>query len=570
MYSSSIPTELTAASNTAGRNLVLANAFRKVLWIALCCAIAAQFVLIFIRPINWDEFYFLSRIYEYRRGALSDTLQTFHVHFFFWLTALPLDEIGQIFVARFVMLALEAFTLAMIFRVARFFASPQAALFATAAYALTSTTMLHGASFRFDPIATFLLMSSLGILTIKRLRGIHIAGAGLLVAAAGVVTIKSVFYLPAVASVTATRLSNDRNRMWRALFSGGAAVFVSFVGLHLVHKALLAKPHFSSAEAFLSHSVSTMLGPGMFLHNLPYLQETLFRNPAQWLAIGTGLAICTARLIRNPSRVEKWALMGLTFPLAATLFYRNAYPYFYVFALAPASVVIAVAADATKWEAGRMIRITALMGLTGLLNLVGASSQNQQSQRTVLRAIHQIFPLPVTYIDKCSMVASFPKVGFFMSSWLTEKYYDTHSPSFPDILRTQHPIFVLANSNSLESALQGNHPSSPGDLLPRDATALHENFIHHWGPIWIAGKALDADGQTTLFEIATPARYTVETFSPILIDGRAAKPGAVLHLDQGKHTVRTSGGKLHVVLRWGDHLTVPSESSPKGAIFNGF
>src|SRR5690606_10392674 len=40
------------------------------------------------REVNWDEFHYLSLVFEHRRGELHQALQTFHVHLFSWLTLL--------------------------------------------------------------------------------------------------------------------------------------------------------------------------------------------------------------------------------------------------------------------------------------------------------------------------------------------------------------------------------------------------------------------------------------------------------------------------------------------------
>lgn len=148
----------------------------------------------FTRQINWDEYYFLSRIHEYGRGELHDVLQTFHVHLFYWLILISGGEIDQIVMARLAMLGLGAGTLAMIFLIARRFTSTGAALFAVAAYVTSSNIIVHGASFRFDPIATFLLMSALALLMLSGMRWYHAAAAGVLIALAGLITIKSVFF----------------------------------------------------------------------------------------------------------------------------------------------------------------------------------------------------------------------------------------------------------------------------------------------------------------------------------------------------------------------------------------
>ncbi|TIO29501.1 MAG: hypothetical protein E5X96_07555, partial [Mesorhizobium sp.] len=80
------------------------------------------------REVNWDEFHFLSLIFEYKRASLSLALQTFHVHLFSWLTLLPTDEIGTIVIARCLMWLLHLATLWFLFKTAENLVSIRGAL----------------------------------------------------------------------------------------------------------------------------------------------------------------------------------------------------------------------------------------------------------------------------------------------------------------------------------------------------------------------------------------------------------------------------------------------------------
>jgi len=81
---------------------------------AIALSLLLQCWLAFTRQINWDEFWFLSRLYQYREGALSASLQTFYVHLFAWLPHVSDNVIGRIVSARVLMLGLEAGTFALI------------------------------------------------------------------------------------------------------------------------------------------------------------------------------------------------------------------------------------------------------------------------------------------------------------------------------------------------------------------------------------------------------------------------------------------------------------------------
>ncbi len=49
-------------------------------------SLALEAFLLFVQPINWDEFRFLSDVHLLARGELTESLQTFHPQIFWWLS----------------------------------------------------------------------------------------------------------------------------------------------------------------------------------------------------------------------------------------------------------------------------------------------------------------------------------------------------------------------------------------------------------------------------------------------------------------------------------------------------
>jgi hypothetical protein len=264
-------------------------------------------------------------------------------------------------------------------------------------------------------------------------------------------------------------------------------------------------------------------------------------------------------------------LLSFLFPLVAILFYRNAYPYYYVFAFAPASVLVAVAIDRLAWPAGVLSVVTAVLCVLAGREAATTLSRTMETERSVVAAVHEIFPEPVPYIDRCSMIGSFPKAGFFMSTWGLATYQQNQAPDFSKVIATRHPEFVLANAPALSAALNGTYREPSKALLPRDAAVLRDNYIRHWGPIWVAGKRFTEIGPSERgFEILVPGSYTVEAAGDIVIDGKPMLPGDVTFLKGGHHELSAPAGSFPVTLRWGDHLRVPSAAAPQGLIFKGF
>ena len=135
------------------------------------------------------------------------------------------------------------------------------------------------------------------------------------------------------------------------------------------------------------------------------------------------------------------------------------------------------------------------------------------------------------------MIGAFPKAGFFMSTLGIEDYRAAGNQSSAVSLLDRAPAFVLANSPALEYALT-QHPTEVPEsylLFAEDAEVLRANFVHHWGPIWVAGKAFNlAQGsEPHPFEVLIDGRYTVEADTGVLIDDAAYRPGDPVMLSEG-------------------------------------
>lgn len=532
----------------------------RFLFAAIIGCFALQAWLVFKLSINWDEYRFLADVHLLARGELTAAVQTFHSHFFQWLLWLPGNEIDQIIAARFVMLLLEMGTAAMIYRCARRFAGPEASLICVLCYLTTSYVMRHGASFRFDPLSTFLLMAAVTLLTTVRLRLATVGTVGALVAVAALITIKSVFYVPTLVLLAWWRADGveDRRMAWLKLLAGSAIGGAVLLLLYVYHQSFIAES--IAAQDIVSGSVEKTIGESGFLPGLSWLLRSFLESPLNWLTLMGGITLAMRSLLRarRGERSRAIALISFGLPLCTLLFYRNAFPYYYVFMLAPAAVLAALFAESIVPRIRLDLIGAALLGL-GAVHTFVALSPVLAAQRTTLEAIHFIFPDPVAYIDRSSMVASSRKEGFFMSSWGTEVYRAAGRPIMWEILTERRPAYVLINSPILEWAVAGE--GTDRRMLPEDTAVLRNNFIPHWGPVWVAGKRLNLTDRSITFDILIAGPYTVESSSHVSIDGKNRLPGAVSTLRAGRHTIIGSPGQS-VTLRWGRHLPRPTTPPP--------
>jgi 4-amino-4-deoxy-L-arabinose transferase-like glycosyltransferase len=228
--------------------------FLKILIAIIILAIISRLVVATRYQINWDEFHFLAFIYEYLRGDLSVTMQTFHVHLFTWLAHTAENETTVIIIARLIMATLQFACAYFIFSIARQFSSTNAALFAVVSYFSVSYITKTGASFRYDPIASFFLMASLYLIITKSKSLKSLAIAGVCVALALLVTIKSAIYFPSITIIALLLfvtfpLSKDRFIRGFTLLSVAIITFIVLFSLHKSSLSIEDSPAASALEA---------------------------------------------------------------------------------------------------------------------------------------------------------------------------------------------------------------------------------------------------------------------------------------------------------------------------------
>jgi len=535
---------------------------------AIAFCLLLQLHLVFVQPVNWDEFRFLADIHSYARGELSGALLTFQVHFFGWLKGVG-NEIEQIRAGRLVMLALEAGTLAFIWTISRRFFEPATALFAALGYVSFSFVLQHGASFRFDPIVAFLVMGAVVLILRDRLSWLAMAGVGLALAIATMISIKTALILPLVVAVAVWRLA-DRERRRETFIRLLAAAITSVVFLGLLyawHVSTLAGATSVEAQQGLAASYSKTLGDMPFFPRRPYFLRSVTENPAHWLLLLLGIAAVGGGF--RKTRARTLALLAFLLPLLSVAFYRNAFPYFYGVILAPAAIFFSAAAS--RPELRKILGpVALLLAAGGALHHQQALSDSAKDQERTIEAVHAMFPKPVAYIDRCSMIATFPQVGMFLSTWWMENYVVAGKPVVRDMLVRKQPVFVIADSPFLFAALEGQPAAEMrGGFLEEDRRALRSNYVHHWGTVWVAGKIIEATPAGSEVEFLIGGPYSVESSQPVQIDGRWISHGQTLRIEPGKHRIAAARAQ-RVLFRWEAGLPRQNANVPTELGFGRF
>lgn len=555
----------------------------KVLSVFLILAVIARVYVAYRYEINWDEFFYLSFIYRYTSDTLYNSLQTFHVHFFTWLKWVSANEVNQIITARFVMISLQLATGFFIYRISRRYLSLPAALFSVLAYFSVSYNIRMGANFRADPIATFCLMASLDLILTKSLNFRRSLLSGGLIALSLMVTIKSSLYLPTFGLIAlALGFMPERDiQAKRHILTVIGSTFVTFLLLYFYHKSSISVLDSSKAINTLSDSFNKTIKHYEFLPKELYLFRSLKFDIIYWLVLAYGLKTLYLN-IKSPQSITRQSsviLASLILPLCSVLFYRNSFPYFYPFMLAPVSIICGVAWNSLRWGKNKFKESLAIA--TCVLLLMGLSivyhgfmmpnKQNLDRQHELIEVVHNVFPEPTPYFDRCSMIASFPQVGFFMSTWGIENYTNNNLPTLKHAILNDIPPFFIANVGSLDFSNQTPLTSiKKYAILDKDLETLKENYIHHWGELYVAGKQLYLAKEKLEFLIVIPGVYTLESRSKAVIDGHSLTSGEALFLDSGIHVIESDSVGDKYTLRWGEKLYRPTFQPEDNAIFTSF
>jgi hypothetical protein len=318
----------------------------------------------------------------------------------------------------------------------------------------------------------------------------------------------------------------------------GAAAGIVAIALLGLHALSVKADDVQSVANVASSSVDKTLVQTPWFPRADYLRRYIDWQPVPWILIAVGTAIALAR--------RRFDVASMSLSLLPLAFYRNAFPYYFVVMLAPASVLAGWAfaelaamtrRHASEWVASSLVAVLWLGSVfNGVRYFDRLNFDEQAQQREVLVGIHQIFPEPVAYIDRCGMVSSFTKANFFMSSWGFDAYSARGAPVMRSILAAQQPAFVLVNV----PALSPTHSAQPA-LLPEDQEVLAKHYVSYWGPVRVAGADVALAG-TSAQRVTVPfaAKYRVITAEPVMIDDRVRVDGDIIEVpERGVDMART-------------------------------
>lgn len=536
-----------------------------------------KLVLVRLINVNWDEFAFLSLVYELTRGELTVLIQGSFTHLFAWLPRIAGDEIDQIVVARYVMVALLALTAWLVWRLARVWLEGFPALVPVFVYLSTMAVLEHGGSFRFDSMLAPLSVAPLVLLLAPGFGHRRDWLAGCLLGIGFAVSVKVVLFAPVIALTVLLRGPNANGALvdWREstrtlarVAVAGTVVAAVLIALHWL--AISPVPS-SSVTGFAGSVAKKTLLDVPWFPRFDYFARSFDWQPFPWLMIALGALIALAR--------RDFVIAALGLSLLPLAFYRNAFPYYYVVMLAPASVLAGYAV-AQIWALVRPRASAAVSNSLIAALWVGLLIQafrfasllafdDQVLQRQIVATAHQIFPEPVNYIDRCGMIPAFRKVNFFMSTWGVENYRARNEPFMPRALRDHQPAFVLWNTGSLSPDNTG-----PYGLLPEDRELLARHYLYYWGPIRVAGArgVIESPNPLTV-TVPFAADYRLVAAEPVLVNGVLRGNGDIITAPAEGITISrapgATGGATSVALILASARPAPANEPTPTPLFRG-
>jgi hypothetical protein len=528
----------------------------------LAC-LAAQLYLVFVKSFNWDEFLHFSLLYRLREGTELQPFQVFGFRLLWWAPDVASNLADQMLAARLFAWVAHLFTLFMIYCAARRFSNATNSFFAAFAYLAAGYVFNQSFAIRADPLVTATLMAALCLFVRGKFNLFEAIAIGALVGLAGMMTVKAILYSPCFAGLAWLKLHEapTRPEFIAKLVIAAIAALLSFGSIYLFNtwnfpEAAPSSHSVSSVSFFLRWITADM-------HYWRFVVEELILGIVFFAAVAFAPFAWKKAGLKTD---EKVALAGLMLPLAALVFYRNTFPYFFTFLLAPVAVVIAPSLGLVRARFGNAF-LAFVLAAVPLALAVLEPRDVIRSQRALIDYVHREFPEKTGYLDYSGMIADYPRIMNYLTTGNGIRHYREQGEAVVarEIDRGNVP-FIMANRDSVLAALEGR--TRPLALLPEDIAAMHGNYVRQWGVLWREGKQIPAGSGDFAFQLRRGGAFTLAG-GPLTIDGKLLTHGMQAKLDAGVHSAtgrRTSPSTL-----WrGDRLPTTPPSVPADIVFTEF
>jgi hypothetical protein len=529
----------------------------------LLACLAAQLYLVLFKSFNWDEFIHFRQVYQLNAGTLIQPFQVVHLRLLWWAPEVSANLLDQMRAARIFIWGTHLLTLFMIYGVARHFTNAANAFFAAFAYLTAGYVFTQAFSIRGDPLVTATLMTALFLMTRGRLSITKAIVIGALIGLAGMISFKAAFYAPCFAGLAwlKSRETPERLQYLGKLAILVAAAAISFGAIYLAHTwefPKTARPlGNTSFLSFYLRWLTTDLSYSNFI-----TAEVILAPPFFLAVIFAPLAWKKAGLKAD----AMLALSGFLAPVAVLLFYRNTFPYFFVFLLAPVAVAIAPALGLVRGRYGNALLSVALAAMPLALAIMEPRDVIGR-QQALIDYVHQEFPKRTGYLDYSGIIADYPRILEYLTSGNGIRLYHEQGEAIVgrEIDRGNVP-FIIANNDVILAALVGR--PVPNTFLPADLAAMRGNYVRQWGVLWREGTQVPAGTGPFEFHLRRAGIFALAG-DTLTIDGVAVANGTSITLSEGRHLV--SGRRKAPSILWrGDRPPATPPNLPMDNVFTRF
>ena len=298
-------------------------------------------------------------------------------------------------------------------------------LFGVLCYTCFSNILFHGVSFRSDSICSFLFLFSVYHIFLKQRSRLPIVLSGFAMGLSLMVSIKVLFHLATIVLIFLILFvfQKEKKHVFLQFVFFTLCLTGTYLILYIYHVSMLPITPSQKPLEFAGAVSEKVILLNNFFPNFRYFALSLYENPIIWCLLFLGV-LFTAFKPNNLKPVSTFSyqiLFIFLVPLLTLLFYRNAYPYYYVFIIAPGIIFCGVIfhelIEDYKIQNSPIFLVFAVMlSISVFINFIihynKVSSVQITAQKNIIKNIHKIFPEPVPYIDRCSAIASFKKCGF--------------------------------------------------------------------------------------------------------------------------------------------------------------
>ena len=429
------------------------------------------------------------------------------------------------------------------------------ALAAVVLLATSGDWQAHAFEVRTDTYAVPLTLGAIALLFRPHPRRAQLVVAGGLLAAAGLISQKSVFNVGAIGVAWAVYLLVVARplRPFARLGHVGivAGITAALMGLWFAGLGLLEGQVDAVAQTTMQVGMDTAFRSGVTMADkLKVLVRCVAKAPWVWALALASLPTCVAMARRMPRAL---AALVISLLMLATIAVHSGFRVYYVASFEPYMVLAAAGplGLALTWCHRRVhvaMPLMILSCLAGSAHYIAAPHQSRLLQTdnspalSVLADVAELFPEPVPYWDGLGLVPGYPETTFLNTGPSRTRMRRVHGKDvFITFARARKPQFFIRTYMSRDRYMR-----------PAERRWHWKHFLPLRDNLYVAGgriKAKKGERSTGDVEIMTPGAYRVWFLGGwkggAKVDGAAVKHGDVVQLTEKPHRLEARVDKGH-------------------------